>query len=98
MANPQVEDGFTKVSNELLEALARTRLCSYESRILIFIIRKTYGWKKKKDWIALSQISEGTNILKPNVSRTLKKLENRNIIIRGDHRHIGLQKDYEKWK
>lgn len=98
MARPQLEDGYTKVANELLEAIARIKLCAYETKVLIFVIRKTYGWNKKTDWIALSQITENTNILKPNVSRTLRKLEFRNIIIRGNHRHIGLQKDYEKWK
>lgn len=98
MANPQVENGYTKIANELLDALARIKLCAYESKVLWFIIRKTYGWKKKDDWIALSQFTEATNILKPNVSRTLSKLERRHIIIRDNHRHIGLQKDYDQWK
>ena len=98
MARPQIENGYTKVANEILEALARVKLCTYEFRVLLFIIRKTYGYDKKTDWIALSQISKGTNILKSNVSRTLRNLEHRHIIIRGDHRHIGFQKDYEKWR
>ena len=98
MANPQLEDGYTRVANELLEAIARIKLCAYETKVLIFIIRKTYGWNKKTDWIALSQIAENTNILKPNVSRTLRSLKQRNIIIRDNHRQVGLQKDYEKWK
>ena len=98
MANPQLEDGFTMVANEIIEALARINLCAYESRVLWFIIRKTYGWHKKIDWIALSQIVDSTGILKPNVSRTLKSLKARNIIIRDKNRHVGLQKDYEKWR
>ena len=44
MASPQLEDGFTRVANELLEALAKLKLCAYETKVLIFIIRKTYGW------------------------------------------------------
>ncbi len=98
MANPQLEDGFTMVANEIIEALARINLCAYESRVLWFIIRKTYGWHKKIDWIALSQIVDSTGILKPNVSRTLKSLKARNIIIRDKNRRVGLQKDYEKWR
>ncbi len=98
MANPQLEDGFTMVANEIIEALARINLCAYESRVLWFIIRKTYGWHKKNDWIALSQIVDSTGILKPNVSRTLKSLKARNIIIRDKNRRVGLQKDYEKWR
>ena len=98
MANPQLEDGFTMVANEIIEALARINLCAYESRVLWFIIRKTYGWHKKNDWIALSQIVDSTGILKPNVSRTLKSLKARNIIIRDKNRRVGVQKDYEKWR
>ena len=98
MANPQLEDGFTMVANEIIEALARINLCAYESRVLWFIIRKTYGWHKKIDWIALSQIVDSTGILKPNVSRTLKSLKARNIIIRDKNRRVGVQKDYEKWR
>ena len=98
MANPQLEDGFTMVANEIIEELARINLCAYESRVLWFIIRKTYGWHKKNDWIALSQIVDSTGILKPNVSRTLKSLKARNIITRDKNRRVGLQKDYEKWR
>ena len=98
MVNHSREDCFTKIPNKILEALSQTKLTSYEYRVLLFIIRKTYGWNKETDWIALSQFYESTGILKPNISRTLKKLERRNIIIRGDRKHIGLQKDYRRWK
>jgi len=91
------ENGFTQVPNEILEALARIRLSPYETRVVLFIIRKTYGWHKEIDWISLSQIVEGTGIAKPNVCRTIKSLKRKNIIIRPDSKHAGLQKDYTKW-
>jgi phage replication O-like protein O len=98
MASPQIENGYTKVANELLEALARINLDPYENRVLLFIIRKTYGWHKKMDWISLSQIAMGTGIRKSHISRTINSLEERNLVIRGSNKHIGLQKDYERWK
>jgi len=88
---------FTRVPNEILEALARTHLSPYESKIIFFIIRKTYGWNKIEDWIALSQIVEGTGIAKPNVCRSIKSLRRRRIITRPNKRHIGLQEDYTMW-
>lgn len=96
MASPQLENGYTMVANELLEALAKIKLCSYETRVLLFIIRKTYGWHKKTDWISLSQIAMGTDIRKPHVSRTINSLKSRNIIERSN-RCVGLQKNHEKW-
>jgi phage replication O-like protein O len=97
MASPQLENGYTMVANEILEALAKIKLSPNESRILWLIIRKTYGWHKKTDWISLSQIVEGTGIAKPNVCRTLKSLTSRNIIVRPDRKYVGFQKDYTKW-
>ncbi len=89
---------FTRVPNEILEALARTHLSPYESKIIFFIIRKTYGWNKTEDWISLSQIVEGTGIAKPNVSRTLNSLKRRNIIERPDRWHVGFQLDHTLWR
>jgi len=98
MVNYSREEGFTKIPNKILETLYQIKLTVYEYRVLFVIIRKTNGWNKDTDWIALSQFYEGTGILKQNVSRTLNKLERRNIIIRSDHRHIGLQKNVNSWR
>lgn len=98
MANPQLEDGYTMIANEILEALAKINLAPYESRILCFILRKTYGWHKKGDLITLSQIVAGTGIAKGHVSRALKHLITRNIVTRIGNKWLGFQKDYEKWR
>ena len=92
-----LENNFTQVPNDILEALAKTYLSPYESKVIFFVIRKTFGWNKTEDWIALSQIEEGTGIAKPNVCRTLNSLKRRNIIERPDRWHVGLQLDYSLW-
>ena len=97
MANPQAEDGHVDIANEIVEALAKTYLSSYESQILWAIFRKTYGWHKKEDWITGVQLSEMTNIIKSHISRTLKKLIKRNIIVKNGKK-LSFQKDYEKWE
>jgi len=98
MAHPQLEDGWTEIANEILEALYRINLSPYESRVLWFIIRKTYGWHKKTDRIPLSQIAEGTGLLKPNICRALKSLIAHKLVIRTDKKQVGFQKDYEQWQ
>ncbi|MBA7554707.1 hypothetical protein ES705_47338 [subsurface metagenome] len=62
MANPQRENGHVDIANEIVEALAKTHLSSYESQVLWVIFRKTYGWHKKEDWITNTQISNMTGI------------------------------------
>jgi len=97
MAKPQVENGHTQIANEILEQLAKLYLSPNQWQVVIFIIRKTYGYKKKVDYIANSQIVEGTGLSKSVISRVLKRLQERNIINR-KKKHIGFQKDWEQWK
>ena len=96
MANPQREDGHVDIANEIIEALAKIHLSSYESQILWAIFRKTYGWQKKEDWITNSQIAEMTEIAGSHVSRTIKILIQKNMVTKNG-KYLGFQKDYEKW-
>ncbi len=96
MANPQGDKNYTRISNGILEALATAKLSNYEFRILMVILRKTYGFQKKKDWISLSQFSAVTGIKLSHISRTIKKLKEKNIILKNG-RTTGMQKDYERW-
>jgi phage replication O-like protein O len=82
LESPQLEDGFTPIANGIMDALARTRFSGYERSVLDFLFRKTYGWSKKSDLIALSQFVDATRIAKPHVVRTIKKLVDRNVILR----------------
>jgi len=97
MANPQLEDGYTEIANELLEALMRLHLSPNQWRVLLSIIRKTYGFRKKVDYIANSQIQTATVLGKTVVSRALRELQERDIILRNG-KLSGIQKDWEKWK
>jgi phage replication O-like protein O len=95
--NPQLEDGHTRIANELLEALSRQRLTVSEWRVLMVVLRKTYGWSKKDDWIPLSQIKEVCGMDKPHISRSLRLLAMRNIVTpRGNK--IGINKFWSQWK
>ncbi len=97
MASPQLENGYTKIANEILEALAKTQLSGYQSRVIFVIWRKLYGFHKKEDWIPISQIVEATNIHKAHISRTLKELIQRQIVTKIGNNKVTFQKDYEKW-
>jgi len=92
-----LEGNFTQVPNDIIESLARTHLSPNESKIVFLVIRKTYGWHKLSDWIALSQIAKYTGIARPNTCRYIKSLVRRNILVRPDNKHVGLQEDTTKW-
>jgi len=103
MANPQAENGHTDIANEIIEALARIRISGEAMQIILFILRKTYGWKKIKDRISLSQFVLGTNLPKSSICRALKKLINMNLIsidknVNDSIRIYMFNKDFDTWK
>ena len=97
MANPQLEDGHTRIANEILDNMARIYLPPNQWQVLVVVIRRTYGFQKKVDWIANCQIVEATGLVKSTVSRALHRLEERGLITRNG-KSIGFQKDWEQWK
>ena len=102
MANPTLENGYTKIANEIMDTLCRTRIAGEERQILDCILRKTYGWNKCEDSISLSQFVEMTGIKKPNVVRSIKALLSKKIItvIKKDNRTSEVYKfnnDFDTW-
>jgi phage replication O-like protein O len=98
---PQIEDGYTKIANELLDAM-----CAYfpgggEGQILLCVIRKTYGWGKKADAISIGQFQEATGLSRRTVIYALQNLEAKNMISvaydKTGVKIISFQKNYSKW-
>lgn len=96
MASPQLDDGYTCIAHELLEQFCKVNLSPYESRVMWYLLRKTYGYKQKMDEIPTSQFSEATGLDKRNAGRAVRSLKEKNMIAT-DGKRIGLQKDYDKW-
>ncbi len=101
-SNPQKENGYTPIANEIMEALMRINLSPAETRVLWYLFRKTYGWGKKSDTISLSQFAKATGLKRQNAQRALKALASKSmiIVIRGDDRKpltYRFQKDYSRW-
>ncbi len=101
MASPQIEDGYTRIANEIMEALARIRIPGEARQIVDTIFRKTYGFNKKEDMISLSQFCLATGMKKPACSRAIKTASRMNVIIKKDNSGIhfySINKDFETWK
>lgn len=78
--NPQKENGYTPIANELMDVLCTVNFTAYEWRVLMFILRKTYGWRKSSDVIALSQFEDGVGIPRKHICRTINLLVRRKVI------------------
>jgi phage replication O-like protein O len=80
MSNPQLENGYLSIANEIADRFCSYRLSGEEWLVLWVILRKTYGWHKKEDFITLSQFSISTNLKKQPIIRAIKKLQSKGII------------------
>jgi phage replication O-like protein O len=99
-ASPQLENGYTRLANELLDALLLVGLTARQWAVVMAVIRKTYGFNKKSDDIGLSQIAAMTGLDKSNISRTVRELEAMRVITRevGTHSHsLGVNKHVSQW-
>src|SRR3990167_5784109 len=101
MANPQVENGYTRIANDIIEHLVKIPLLGAELRVLLFIIRKTYGWGKIQDKISFTQFEKGTGISRQTINKTIKNLVAKGMIVKIylPEGNIGYTfiKDHEKW-
>lgn len=78
----QVENGnYTRIANAILDSLVSAPISTSELRIVLAVIRKTYGYQKKEDSLSLSQLCEMTKISKRNVIYLLQNLEAKKILI-----------------
>lgn len=57
-----LDDGYSKLSNMLLEAYSGADLTKRQFKVLLAILRKTYGWNKPMDRMTDSQLSEITKL------------------------------------
>lgn len=94
----QLEDGYTRIANELLEAAISHSLTLRQLRVLLAVIRKTYGFNKKADVISGSQIAEITKMTRQKCSTALCVLVELKIINRASSRsQISINKNLSEW-
>jgi phage replication O-like protein O len=96
MANPQKENGFTPISNEILDNLVKLRIPPSEKDLCMFVLRKTYGFHKKTDRISLTQFELATLLSRPTVVKSLKNLITRNILVKAGLL-FSFNKNYDSW-
>lgn len=108
--NPQLEDGYTRIANELLEALIKACLSGQEFKIILAVFRKTFGWKnpetgKSKIWdnISYTQFQQLTGINRRSVGKVIKSLKNKNILDSSQEAtsniiRYRINKHYHTWK
>jgi phage replication O-like protein O len=100
--NPQVEDGYVRIANELLEALSRIRLPGRQWQIVLTVLRMTYGFNRKTWKTTNVEIARILGMKRQNTHADLDELSGNNVLLviendDGKGITIGIEKHYQNW-
>lgn len=100
----QLEDGFTRIADQILEEIAKYKLNGTQFRILMVVWRYTYGFSRKDHDLSLSFFVKATGLGKTQIDRELKNLiENKVLLVTKEStftesRKLGFNKKLDDWK
>ncbi|MDU5839610.1 MAG: replication protein [Pantoea sp.] len=91
------DDGYTRLANELYEELIGANLTRNQAKVAHAVCRKTYGFNKKMDRIADSQISQLTRLPRQKVNKAKNELIQMGVLVR-EGMLIGPNKNLAEWQ
>lgn len=104
MAGPQLENGFTQIANELLEVIMRTNFNATQLKILLCIIRFTYGFQRKSHYFSINFIANSLGVSKRTIGKELINLINADVLSEVEkytakkERKLQINKKYNQWQ
>ena len=100
--SPQLEHGYTRIANDLLGAILKYPFTGGELKVLLAVIRFTYGWNRKEALLKIREIAQVTHLSQRHVKRIIQQLNKKGILLKrsiGRVRLIfGLNKHFSTWK
>ena len=81
-ASPQLENGYTRIANELLEVITFYPFAMSEYKVVLAVIRETYGFQLKAKKLSYGIIAKLTGLSRRQVKRSTDKLVKSNVLFR----------------
>ncbi|APG52646.1 replication protein [Providencia stuartii] len=92
-----LDNGYTRIANELLDAIMLAGLTKHQLLMVMAVWRKTYGFNKKMDWVSNEQLESMTKIDSTKCSTAKNQLVRMKIFIQ-EGRKIGMNKNISEWE
>jgi len=89
---------FTIIPNDFIEAMSRQILGQNQSKVLWHLIRKTWGWQKRSEFIRVTDMAKELEIPKSRVSEALSSLKKRRIVTVNRNKTYTIQTDIGLWR
>lgn len=93
----QLEDGFLRLANELLDATMCSGLPETELCIVMAVWRKTYGYSKKMDWISNDQLEAMIGKHLTHCSTAKNSLVRKKVLLQ-EGRKVGMNTSVSEWE
>lgn len=99
MANVQKEKGFVGIAYDLFEQLFIRNFSIQQLRMLLLLVRFSYGFGKKVAKIKPQRLFELAYIYRCDIKEELKYLrQNKVIVCNFEYGEISINKNYDEWK
>jgi len=98
---PQLEDGHIRIANELYDAILSYPFTGRQLKVVLAIMRKTYGFGKKQDDVSASQIGSICGMSRTHATSTMNQLAEMNVITKQPGVYgsiVGMNKAYSTWR
>lgn len=92
----ELEDGYTRLSNQLLAEYAGADLTKRQFKVLLAVVRLTYGWNKPMDRISDQQIADIARLPVKKCNEAKLELVRMNILIKNGTL-LGPNKNISEW-
>jgi len=104
VASPQLENGYTRIANEILESVIRTPFTATHLKIIMVCWRYLYGFNRKQAELSEGFISKEIGISRRHTSAELKALIDAKVlcVVRESTyttpRILSFNKNYDEWR
>lgn len=89
--------GYTRISNDILEALITLQIHRNQYRVILWVARNSYGYgERETEPMSLSEIAKATGLSKSSVHHAIAELMAANVLWCRERRW-GINKDTWTW-
>lgn len=95
----QVEHGYVRIANEILEAAMQSPMTSREARIFHAVVRATFGWQRSTARLSQDALAKMTGLPAKRCSEALNSLLRKRVLIRegGSRSPVGINTCTDDW-
>lgn len=94
--DPDLKDGYTRIANELLEAIYQRKFTGQEYSVLMVIMRFSYGFNRKYAPLTLKDFKKEVGIDRGHSCEIITALRKKGVVKRTVE-GLGIRKDYRSW-